>query len=100
MKREIIDTIEFKSEVVREYSYTPNRESLGIHNNKMELGKVADTHNRYYIEWTDKDSGEVFAEIGIWVDGKKVIDADGFFSFPKQAIELLNKNGFDTKEVE
>lgn len=39
------------------------------------------------------------AEIGIWTAGKKVIEYDGVFELPKEAVQLLNEYGLDTKEV-
>jgi hypothetical protein len=61
---------------------------------------------KYNIEWEVFDEqGNVmdYVEIGISTgrdNKKKIIDYDGVFELPKQAIDLLKKNGFDTSEVE
>lgn len=98
---ESIATKEFKSRVVREYSAGPV-ENLGIFNNTMELYHIE--NNEYLIEWSSDDE-EIYVQIGIWVENiwvknKKVTDYDGVFELPKQAIELLKNNGFNTQEVE
>lgn len=68
--------------------------SLGTHESTMELFLYAD--GSYGIEW-DVPSLDTTEHIGIWVeDGTKTMcDYDGVFQLPKQAIELLEENGFD-----
>jgi hypothetical protein len=89
---------EFMSEIIREYSITPNVEELGLLSNSMELFKH--DNGTFGIEW-DILSIDEYAYIGIWVeDGtKKIIDYDGVFSLSDQAIEFLIENGFDCDEV-
>ena len=87
----------FVSELVLERSITPNVERLGSHESIMTLNKVED--NYYCIEW-EVPALNMYVEIGVWTEDKKVVDYDGVFELCKEAIKLLNDNGFDTKEVE
>lgn len=66
---------------------------LGSHASTMELFK-SDTPNHYVIEW-DIDTLDTTEHIGLWFDGKELIDYDGVFSLPAEAIEFLEKQGFD-----
>jgi hypothetical protein len=70
--------------------------SQGFHNFNMELTKVRE--NVYNIEWNIPSLDTVF-NIGIWTEGKKVTEYDGVFELPKEAIELLEENGFDCSQV-
>lgn len=98
--------IEFDSSVVRETAYGVV-EDYGIRKNRMTLNKV--NLSQYFIEWEVFDKGTDsdvidYVEIGVFTDNiedpKKVVDCDGVFEVPKQAIQLLKDNGFDTKEIE
>jgi hypothetical protein len=94
MTAQKLDSITFESPLVREFSSTPTPVQLGTHTTTMELFKVNDS--RFYIEW-DLTAIEEFMEYGIWTetnsDGKQeLVDYDGGFSLPIQAIELLRKN--------
>lgn len=82
---------EFRSELVRETSHSST--PLGEYDSTMELHGENDN---YYIEWDIPDL-ETTECIGIFVDeGTRTIsDYDGVFEVPKQAIELLEENGFD-----
>jgi hypothetical protein len=72
-----------------------NRESLGVVKNKMTLKPIK---RQFVIEWIIGEDD--IHEIGILVEENKVTDFDGVFELPKEAIELLKENGFDTSEVE
>jgi hypothetical protein len=52
----------------------------------------------YNIEWDIPSLGYII-EIGIWTKGMKVLEYDGVFELPSQAIELLEENGFDCSQV-
>jgi hypothetical protein len=92
----------FKEVIVMEYSYTDKVEKVGMANNTMTLWRTA--RDRGFIHWSydviaDKSkSGEV--EIGLWFDGRRVLDYDGIFSLPKEAIALLKRYGFICEEVD
>jgi hypothetical protein len=90
-----LDSIKFKSEIVLERSITPTAERMGEHESTMTLHRV--DADQYLIEW---ENPVQYVEIGIWTKGKKVTDYDGVFELPKQALTLLKRNGFNTKEVE
>lgn len=88
----------FTAELVKERSITPTLERLGEYKSTMTLYKYLPIE--YHIEWNIPELEETI-DIGIWVnEDKKVMDYDGVFSLPSQAIKLLNENGFDTREVE
>lgn len=93
---EKIAELKFTSELVLERSITPNAQSLGVHESTMTLYKVK--KNQYCIDWI---SPVAHAEIGIWTtDDKVVTEYDGVFELCKEAVKLLNDNGFDTENVE
>lgn len=95
---ETIDKITFTANLVREYSCTPVVEQIGVFEQTMELFK--EDSDIYFIEWVIPEAEECEL-IGIEVkDGTKIVTGyDGVFELPQEAIELLNKNGFNTDEV-
>lgn len=87
----------FKAPVVRETAYGIV-DDYGEQENKLTL-----VHEKSYyrIEWEVGKDGEVdYTEMGVVIEGNKVIDIDGVFEAPKEALQLLRDNGFDTSEVE
>ncbi|NBT59340.1 hypothetical protein EBT16_11210 [bacterium] len=44
--------------------------------------------------------GDWYAEGGLWMEGKKVVDYDGVFCLPDFVISKLKSWGYDTSEVE
>ena len=95
----IIDekTIKFKTEVVRNTAYG-QIEDLGLCDNIMVLKPVK---AQFVIEWTvnpDLDEEE-YVEIGVWTEGKKVVDYDGVFELPKEAFKLLEDLEFDMEDM-
>jgi hypothetical protein len=94
-----IATKNFNSHLNLEYSSSPTLVPLGQAKCSMEL-YMSDDGNRGFIEWVyelNEDDGEDVVDIGLWFEeGTKTLkDYDGVFSMPKQAIELLEENGFD-----
>lgn len=90
----------FVSDLVLEYSYTPTPNLLGTYKSTMILYK--DTEDYYMIEWDIPELEDTW-NIGLWTDPEDpriIVDYDGLFELPKQAIELLKENGFITREVE
>jgi hypothetical protein len=88
----------FNTNLVLEYSMTPTPTQLGNANNTMEL-YISDDGKKGSISWEyeleDGEGDEV--GIGLWfAEGDKVLtDYDGVFELPKQAIELLEENGYN-----
>jgi hypothetical protein len=39
-------------------------------------------------------SGEHYAEIGLWFDGKELVDYDGVFSLPREVAVMLTDAGY------
>lgn len=90
--------VEFESRVVRETAYGIVAD-LGVQHNKMTI--ITPIKSNFCIEWEVGTGDDVeIVEIGIWTEGKKVTDYDGLFELPKEAIQLLKDNGYDTAEVE
>ena len=90
-------TVNFKSRIVREFSSSPRPVGLGEHDTTMTLyGPTLLSparNNKYYaIEW-DIPGAEETVEYGIWVQDGILVDYDGAFSLPSQAIKLLRDNG-------
>lgn len=87
----LIATRAFEAELILEGSWGTRQ--LGKHPSSMELWE-RDDPGCYFIEW-DIPHMDRTEEIGIWVDrgSKELIDYDGVFSLPIQAIALLEENG-------
>lgn len=93
----LLATKKFKAHVVREYSMTPTPEKLGYLDNEMELYYDED-NEQGSINWeVYDDKGDLVedAGIGLWFNGKELVDYDGVFELPKEAIELLEEHGFN-----
>lgn len=90
-----LDKITFRSPVGIDNGYTNTPQ--GDNDSTMEL--LAYDNGAFAIEWDIPSLDETIL-IGIWVDvRKKVIEYDGVFELPAQAVLLLYKNGFDASEV-
>ena len=86
--------LRFKTEVRSETAYAVV-EDYGLRDNLMIFHPHTNQDNYSFIEWAVLDDNEEiidYAEIGIYTEGKKVIDYDGIFELPKEAIKLLKKN--------
>lgn len=92
MKLEKIGETAFKSRLVLERSW--GEQDIGEHDCEMILWAQDGYH---FIEWVVDDIAE--AEIGLTINGKKIIEYDGVMSLPHQAVSLLNELGYDTSEV-
>lgn len=89
-------TATFNTEIFLEYSFTKKRDSQGKAYCSMELFPKLNT-----IEWiiTYKDESEDVVHIGVWFDEiNELIEYDGVFSLPKQAIRLLRELGYGVDE--
>jgi len=86
---------EFEADLVLEYSYTPTPKELGKANNTMEF-HLHESGDTGCIIW-DYELPDDFGQevIGLWFEGKELTDYDGVFELPKEAIELLEENGYD-----
>lgn len=82
----------FNSMISIERSSSANLEPVGELDSTMELwmeeGKAPTG-----IEWV-VDDGEFVEDIGLWFDNKILVDYDGVFSLPNEAIKLIRKAGF------
>lgn len=85
-----IDKMTFNSPVGLDDGY--KNHNLGQHSYTMEL--FANPDGSYFIEWIIPKLDEV-THIGIWHENKELTDYDGVFELPEQAIQLLEKNGFN-----
>lgn len=86
--------IEFEAECIAEGSW--GSRDLGKRKCSMEL--FDNENGRAEIEFI---AGDDCQHIGLTYDSEKnILDYDGVFSMPNEAIELLNKAGFNTKEIE
>ena len=83
--------VTFKAEMIREGSW--GQQDLGKHQSTMTL-YAGDGPGEAFIEW-DIPSLEQTEEIGLTFDVERnLLDYDGVFSLPKEAIALLRKQGF------
>lgn len=64
---------------------------------KVELWKRED--GSLFAEVSGGDDDEDYAIIGLWFDGRKLVDYDGVFYLPKEVMTLLNKEGYNTTEM-
>lgn len=84
----------FTSQINRETTFMS--EELGVYESEMELS-MNEENTEGFIEWIVDSLDECIC-IGIWVENKILIDYDGVFSLPVQAVELLRKAGFEVTE--
>ena len=91
-----IASLEFEAELVREYSAIPTVDNLG--RRKQTMTFYLDNDSAGMIEWIAGDDGEG-ACIGLVFEGRKVVDYDGVFSLPMQAVKLLEAAGYDCSQV-
>ena len=64
----------------------------GEHESTMELF-TNENGTPTMIEW-DVDALGQLEHIGLFFDGRTLIDYDGVFELPKQAIKLIRKSGY------
>jgi hypothetical protein len=109
-----VATKKFESVIALERSMSATKEILGKANNEMTLyisedGLTGSIDWEYDLiqdddvdsdatdNWYDDDGGSV--GIGLWFDGKTVTDYDGVFEIPKQAVEMLEENGYNCDDI-
>ena len=91
-----IASLEFEAELVREYSAVATVDSLGRRKQTMTL--YLQNERAGMIEWIAGDDGEG-ACIGLIFEERRVVDYDGVFSLPMQAVKLLESAGYNCSEV-
>ena len=98
MTYEVLMEKKFNSEVRSETAYGV-RADYGMQPNVMRLVRDG---NALCIEWYVGNEDEPIdsVEIGITTVGKKVIEYDGVFELPIEAVALLKEYGLETDEVE
>lgn len=85
----------FTAEIVREHSSSPVVQDLGEYESTMSLYFRPDGGG--FIEW-DIPALEDGAEIGLWFEysdngTRTLVDYDGIFSLPREAVALLRAAG-------
>ena len=99
-KSTLIDEITFESPIEKSNSYASwtlsekAKSKMSLYFNKDDTG---------YIEWEIEELDE-YNDIGLTfefdVAGKRtLVDYDGIFALPKVALDLLEKNGVDVKDM-
>lgn len=76
--------------LVRETSY--NAEEIGENEFTMELF-TSDSGVPTGIEWDIPEIEETHG-IGLWFEGRDLIDYDGVFELPLEAAKLIRKSGY------
>ena len=96
-RTQILAEKKWKGHVITETVYGIASD-YGVVPNIMRLMRVGDS---LQIEWIvgDEEDPIDYTTIGICTAGKAVTDYDGAFRLPREALELLNEYGLDTKEV-
>jgi hypothetical protein len=98
-----VKKIEFEADLIKEYSYTSEVTPLGKKKCSMELytetGSIDDS-DCGDIEWIIDvgTPGETAIQLGVWWRGKTLIEFDGNFSLPDEAIRLLRECGIIVSE--
>lgn len=89
------EEITFTAELVSQSSYSDTE--LGNYESTMELFRD-DNGVPSMIEW-DVPELEETEHIGLEIEGNDVVGYDGIWSLPQQAIDFLEKLGYDCSEV-
>jgi hypothetical protein len=79
----------FAAELISEGSW--GHRDLGKHESTMTLYET-ENRNHYFIEW-DIPALETSEEIGLTFEHKRLVDYDGIFSLPSEAVKLIRKAG-------
>lgn len=83
----------FLSPINRDNGYT--NEYLGDFESSMELFLADESNNRNgsgNIEWVVEEA-DLCEHIGVWWEHGKLVEYDGVFELPQQAVQLLRKFG-------
>ena len=93
--QKIGNILEFTTELFLERSITPTREPLGECQNDMQM-YINESKSKGAIDWNylGPDGSEGGAGIGLWFENNTLVDYDGVFELPKEAIKLIRSNGF------
>lgn len=94
-------TNKFRATLIEEYSATSRVTDLGAHDCEMTLYAFHPAPRRDCIVWNYSKGGEDDElVICLGLEGTKVVDYDGVFSLPSEAVALLKEAGLDTTEIE
>lgn len=89
-------TLIFEKEIFIERSCTSKKQSIGVSKSEMTIWVDSIGDQCATIEWVyniGRDSEDSIG-IGVWFEKNRLVDYDGVFELPKQAIKVLNMNGF------
>lgn len=93
------DSETFTTELTMETSMSAQGTELGGHESTMTLRRYG--VNKYEIEWDIPTLETTEYIIFTCTDNTRFVeDYEGIMTVPKQALELLQRNGFDTTEIE
>lgn len=90
--------IEFTAELVREYS-SGGTETIGDRKHRMEFVINGPGYGLIIWSWGKDAPDEDELVIGIWTEGKAVVDYDGVFDLPSEARRLLIDAGYDLEPL-
>ncbi len=82
----------FSSVLTLETSMSPMAESFGECLSTMELF-TGDENVPTMIEWYVEELDRV-EHIGLWFEGRELVDYDGVFELPTEAVKLIRKGGY------
>lgn len=91
----------FESELVSEtaFNVTPLGKAKSTFSLLVNNEGTSGVINWEYEFIDDEEEGGEEA-IGLWFEGNKVVDYDGVFELPEEAIQMLVENGYDCEDVE
>lgn len=80
-----------RTEMVRETSASAR--SVSAHESVMRLYQPQPKKEELFIEW-DIPTLETVEHIGLWFENKTLVDYDGVFALPKEAIAFIRAAGY------
>ena len=91
-------TIKTREDLTLENSFCVIREQSGV---ELEITLGFKNKEYGYFEFYDVETGgeDWYAEGGLWIEGKEIVDYDGVFSLPISLIKLLNEKGYSTDQI-
>jgi hypothetical protein len=91
----VIKEIQFEANIVREYSSKPKVDDLGRQKCKMTLYRSEKNESNGAIEFETESE---CVGIGLTFSKNELLDYDGVFELPREAIELMESCGIKVGE--